>query len=82
MRGFLAEEMKGAAGGMEENQIKETLQRILESLERIEVILRKRDDPVGFAESLSSSLGNSLCKSREGKEYEATWETANYFPGD
>lgn len=79
---YIGEEVKGTAGGMEENQIKETLQRILESLERIEVILQKRDDPVGFAESLSSSLRNSLCKSREAKEYEATWETANYFPGD
>lgn len=68
---------------MEENQIKETLQRILESLERIEIIFQKHADPVrSAAESLSSSLGNSLWKSREAKEHEATWETANYFPGD
>ena len=57
---------KGAAGWMEENQIKETLQRILESLERIEVILQNRDDPVGFAESLKKAMHDTL---REASSY-------------
>ena len=51
---------------MEENQIKETLQRILESLERIEVILQNRDDPVGFAESLKKAMHDTL---REASSY-------------
>lgn len=63
---YIGEEVKGAAGGMEENQIKETLQRILESLERIEVILQNRDDPVGFAESLKKAMHDTL---REASSY-------------
>lgn len=45
---------------MEEKQIKETLQRILESLERIEIILQKRDDPVKFAEAVKKAMSDNL----------------------
>lgn len=57
---YIGEEVKGAAGGMEEKQIKETLQRILESLERIEIILQKRDDPVKFAEAVKKAMSDNL----------------------